>query len=80
MNKTCRVVSFNFEHKFMPPVYLLVFFIGLVANGWGLKSLTHNWNKLGNVNVFVLNLGLTDILYLPTVPFLAYFGVLLYGQ
>ncbi|KAG7237909.1 hypothetical protein INR49_031702, partial [Caranx melampygus] len=29
-----------------------------------------NWKKLGIVNVFVLNLGLADILYLLTLPFL----------
>ncbi|KAG8002969.1 P2Y purinoceptor 1, partial [Nibea albiflora] len=71
MNTTyCPRVSFNFEYKFLPTVYISVFIIGLVANGWGLKSLLHNWKKLGNVNVFVLNLGLTDILYLLTLPFL----------
>ncbi|XP_030278033.1 P2Y purinoceptor 1-like [Sparus aurata] len=71
MNQTaCPRISFDFTGRFLPPVYILVFIIGLVANGWGLKSLLHNWNKLGNVNVFVLNLGLTDVLYLLTLPFL----------
>ncbi|XP_073325781.1 P2Y purinoceptor 1-like [Pagrus major] len=71
MNKTsCPRVSFDFTGRFLPPVYILVFIVGLVANGWGLKSLLHNWKKLGNVNVFVLNLGLTDVLYLLTLPFL----------
>ncbi|XP_073325736.1 P2Y purinoceptor 1-like [Pagrus major] len=69
-NTSCPSVSFSFEHRFLPPVYILVFIVGLVANGWGLKSLLHNWKKLGNVNVFVLNLGLADILYLSTLPFL----------
>ncbi|XP_073325782.1 P2Y purinoceptor 1-like [Pagrus major] len=69
-NTTCPQVSFDFTGRFLPPVYILVFIIGLVANGWGLKSLLHNWKKLGNVNVFVLNLGLTDVLYLLTLPFL----------
>ncbi|XP_073327000.1 P2Y purinoceptor 1-like [Pagrus major] len=69
-NTTCPRVSFEFTGRFLPPVYILVFIIGLVANGWGLKSLLHNWKKLGNVNVFVLNLGLTDVLYLLTLPFL----------
>uniref|UniRef100_A0A671UW91 Si:dkey-78k11.9 n=1 Tax=Sparus aurata TaxID=8175 RepID=A0A671UW91_SPAAU len=63
-------LTFNAKCRFLLPVYILVFIIGLVANGWGLKSLLHNWKKLGNVNVFVLNLGLTDILYLLTLPFL----------
>ncbi|KAM7405260.1 hypothetical protein PAMP_012535 [Pampus punctatissimus] len=69
-NSSCPRVSFDFEHTFLPPVFILVFIVGLVANGWGLKSLLHNWKKLGNVNVFVLNLGLADILYLFTLPFL----------
>uniref|UniRef100_A0A3Q3ANG7 Si:dkey-78k11.9 n=1 Tax=Kryptolebias marmoratus TaxID=37003 RepID=A0A3Q3ANG7_KRYMA len=71
MNTTsCEEISFDFPKKFLPPVYILVFIVGLAANGWGLKSLWHNWKKLGDVNVFVLNLGLADILYLLTLPFL----------
>ncbi|XP_037539715.1 P2Y purinoceptor 1-like [Nematolebias whitei] len=71
MNTTsCQDISFTFPKKFLPPVFILVFIVGLVANGWGLKSLLHNWKKLGNVNVFILNLGLADILYLLTLPFL----------
>ncbi|XP_042265942.1 P2Y purinoceptor 1-like [Thunnus maccoyii] len=69
-NTTCQRISFDFTSRFLPPVYILVFIVGLVANGWGLKSLLLNWKKLGNVNVFVLNLGLADILYLLTLPFL----------
>uniref|UniRef100_A0A3Q3WXQ0 G-protein coupled receptors family 1 profile domain-containing protein n=1 Tax=Mola mola TaxID=94237 RepID=A0A3Q3WXQ0_MOLML len=70
MKKFCPRVSFNFEHRFLPPIYISIFIIGLAANGWGLKSLRQNWKKLGNINVFVLNLGITDILYLLTLPFL----------
>ncbi|KAM9343429.1 P2Y purinoceptor 1-like [Pholidichthys leucotaenia] len=66
----CQKVSFTFPSRLLPPVYILVFIVGLGANGWGLKSLQHNWKKLGNINVFVLNLGLADILYLLTLPFL----------
>ncbi|XP_060930061.1 P2Y purinoceptor 1-like [Limanda limanda] len=68
MNDTS--VNFDFPGKFLPPVLILVFIVGLVANAWGLKSLWQNWKKLGSVNVFVLNLGLADILYLLTLPFL----------
>eukprot|EP00064_Thunnus_orientalis_P012544 superscaffoldBa00001938_g12579 len=71
MNYTsCQRVSFDFSSRFLPPVFILVFIVGLVANGWGLKSLLHNWKKLKIINVFVLNLGLADILYLLTLPFL----------
>ncbi|XP_074499438.1 P2Y purinoceptor 1-like [Sebastes fasciatus] len=69
-NSSCPRINFDFTARFLPPVFILVFIIGVVANGWGLKSLLHNWKKLGNVNVFILNLGLTDILYLLTLPFL----------
>ncbi|XP_034445962.1 P2Y purinoceptor 1-like [Hippoglossus hippoglossus] len=71
MNETfCTSVKLDFSRRFLPPVLILVFIVGLVANGWGLKSLLQNWKKLGNVNVFVLNLGLADVLYLLTLPFL----------
>ncbi|XP_060930063.1 P2Y purinoceptor 1-like [Limanda limanda] len=71
MNYTsCPRVSFDFTGRFLPPVLILVFIVGLVANAWGLKSLWQNWKKLGSVNVFVLNLGLADVLYLLTLPFL----------
>ncbi|XP_028439344.1 P2Y purinoceptor 1-like [Perca flavescens] len=69
-NGSCQGISFDFTGRFLPPVYILVFIIGLVANGWGLKSLLQKWKKLGIVNVFVFNLGLADILYLLTLPFL----------
>ncbi|XP_034447183.1 P2Y purinoceptor 1-like [Hippoglossus hippoglossus] len=71
MNQTsCTSVKLDFSRRFLPPVLILVFIVGLVANGWGLKSLRQNWKKLGSVNVFVLNLGLADVLYLLTLPFL----------
>uniref|UniRef100_A0A673ARI3 Si:dkey-78k11.9 n=1 Tax=Sphaeramia orbicularis TaxID=375764 RepID=A0A673ARI3_9TELE len=71
MNSTaCPRISFDFSGRFLPPVYILVFIIGLVANGWGLKTLLRNWTKLKIINVFVFNLGLTDVLYLLTLPFL----------
>ncbi|XP_042263845.1 P2Y purinoceptor 1-like [Thunnus maccoyii] len=70
MNTSCPRVSFEFTGRFLPTVYFLVFTIGLVANGWGLKSLLQKWRKLEIINVFVLNLGLADILYLLTLPFL----------
>ncbi|XP_067449812.1 P2Y purinoceptor 1-like [Thunnus thynnus] len=69
-NTSCPRVNFDFEHRFLPPVFISVFIVGLVANGWGLRSLLQKWKKLGHVNVFVLNLGLADILYLLTLPFL----------
>ncbi|XP_042265086.1 P2Y purinoceptor 1-like [Thunnus maccoyii] len=73
MNTSCPRVSSEFKGRFLPPVYFLVFTIGLVANGWGLKSLLQKWRELKIINVFVLNLGLADILYLLTLPFLMFY-------
>lgn len=66
----CPRVSLDFSSEFLPPLYILVFVVGLLANGWGLHSLLKNWKKLGNINLFVLNLGISDVLYLLTLPFL----------
>ncbi|XP_043979704.1 P2Y purinoceptor 1-like isoform X2 [Gambusia affinis] len=59
-----------FEHRVLPALYISVFVIGLVLNVWGMKSLLHNWKKFQHINIFVLNLGLADIMYLLTLPFL----------
>ncbi|XP_015260353.1 PREDICTED: P2Y purinoceptor 1-like [Cyprinodon variegatus] len=73
MNTTknyCKPLNKNFENILLPTLYILVLIVGLVANGWGLKSLLHNWKKLGDINIFLLNLGLADILYLLNLPLL----------
>ncbi|XP_023193982.1 P2Y purinoceptor 1-like [Xiphophorus maculatus] len=59
-----------FENKVLPALYIFVFAVGLLLNVWGIKSLLHNWKKLRIVNILVLNLGLADMLYLLTLPFL----------
>ncbi|XP_072304745.1 P2Y purinoceptor 1-like [Eucyclogobius newberryi] len=66
----CLLEDITFSDRFLPPVYVLVLVVGVVANVWGLVFLLRNWKKVGHVNVFVLNLGLADILYLLTLPFL----------
>ncbi|XP_062248660.1 P2Y purinoceptor 1-like [Platichthys flesus] len=76
MNKTfCPHVNFEFSSRFLPPVLIIVFIVGLVANAWGLNYLRQNWKKLGSVNMFVLNLGLADVLYLLTLPFLVVYYI-----
>uniref|UniRef100_A0A3B3YPX9 G-protein coupled receptors family 1 profile domain-containing protein n=1 Tax=Poecilia mexicana TaxID=48701 RepID=A0A3B3YPX9_9TELE len=59
-----------FENKVLPALYIFVFAVGLLLNVWGIKSLLHNWKKLRIINILVLNLGLADMLYLLTLPFL----------
>ncbi|XP_018543580.1 P2Y purinoceptor 1-like [Lates calcarifer] len=68
-NTSCPRVTFH-AYGSLPPVFISVFIVGLVANVWGLKTLLQNWRKLKLISVFVLNLGVADILYLLTLPFL----------
>ncbi|KAL7843083.1 hypothetical protein AOLI_G00245950 [Acnodon oligacanthus] len=66
----CQEIDLSFTHKFLPTVYVLVFIIGASANVCGLRSVCRGWKKMGNINVFVLNLGVADLLYVSTLPFL----------
>lgn len=71
----CTDVNFNFTHIFLPTIYVGVFAFGLIGNCFGLKSVLANWTKLGNINIFALNLCVADILYLLTLPCLvAYYA------
>ncbi|XP_048877878.1 P2Y purinoceptor 1-like [Brienomyrus brachyistius] len=69
-NVDCTEINLDFTHTFLPIVYILVFIIGIIGNFWGLYSVRKNWRKLGNINIFVLNLGVADLLYVFCLPFL----------
>ncbi|XP_074867845.1 P2Y purinoceptor 1-like [Carettochelys insculpta] len=65
-------VNESFTHHFLPAVYLIVCLVGLLANGLGLWNLCagfrrRSWSTLG---VLVCNLGVADLLYVITLPFL----------
>uniref|UniRef100_A0A3Q0RAV7 Si:dkey-78k11.9 n=1 Tax=Amphilophus citrinellus TaxID=61819 RepID=A0A3Q0RAV7_AMPCI len=70
MTGNCTPIESDYENKFLPAIYIFVFIIGLGANGWVLKSMLQKQKKVGN-NVFLLNLGLANFLFLPTLPFLS---------
>lgn len=69
-NASCSNINLRFTHIFLPVVYVIVFIFGTVFNVWGLKSVYNGWRKMGNLNIFVLNLGIADLLYVFTLPFL----------
>ncbi|XP_070815381.1 P2Y purinoceptor 1-like [Chaetodon trifascialis] len=66
----CESVNLNFTHTFLPPAFVTVFVVGTLSNIWGLRSVCTSWNNIGNINIFMLNLGVADLLYLSTLPFL----------
>nr|XP_020471432.1 P2Y purinoceptor 1-like [Monopterus albus] len=69
----CEAISLNFTHSFLPPVFVTVFVVGTLSNMWGLRSVCTSWNNIGNINIFMLNLGVADMLYLFTLPFLVHY-------
>lgn len=71
----CEQINLPFTHAFLPAVYMIVFVVGTIANVCGLKSVCTGWRKIGNIKIFMLNLGIADLLYLSTLPFLvAYYA------
>lgn len=68
---TCvSAIDVRFTHTVLPAVFATVFIVGMLSNLWGLRSVCHSWNNIGNINIFMFNLGLADLLYLFTLPFL----------
>ncbi len=66
----CKSINLTFTHNFLPPVFITVFVVGTLSNIWGLRSVCTGWKNIGNINIFMLNLGVADLLYLFTLPFL----------
>lgn len=72
-NISCADINIGFTHAFLPPVFAAVFVVGTAANVWGLRSVCRSWRSIGSINVFMLNLGVADLLYLSTLPFLFHY-------
>ncbi|KAM9361685.1 P2Y purinoceptor 1-like [Symphorus nematophorus] len=70
ITQECGRINLNFTHTFLPPSFVTVFVVGTLSNIWGLRSVCMSWSKIGNINIFMLNLGVADLLYLSTLPFL----------
>ncbi|XP_071329212.1 P2Y purinoceptor 1-like [Trachinotus anak] len=70
---TCGAINLDFTHTVLPRVFVAVFVVGTLANIWGLRSVRGSWSSLGGINVFMLQLGLADLLYLSTLPFLVHY-------
>ncbi|XP_068944458.1 C-C chemokine receptor type 1-like [Petaurus breviceps papuanus] len=55
--------------KFLPPLYLVVFITGLLGNAMVVLILT-KYNRLKTMtNIYLLNLAVSDLLFLITLPF-----------
>ncbi|XP_041744672.1 P2Y purinoceptor 1-like [Coregonus clupeaformis] len=80
----CEEIDLSFTRRFLPAVFVLVFVVGTFANFFGLKTVCTSWKKIGSINIFILNLGIADLLYLFTLPFLVVYYALnskwIFGQ
>ncbi|CAI5778189.1 P2Y purinoceptor 1-like [Podarcis lilfordi] len=79
-------VNTDFTQWFLPTIYLVVSLLGVVGNGLGLWNLCASSRKgsWSALSVLVCNLGVADLLYVVTLPFLVSYYLLgrvwLFGQ
>ncbi|XP_012983911.2 P2Y purinoceptor 1-like [Melopsittacus undulatus] len=85
-NGTLCSVDTGFTQRFLPTAYLVVIALGLVGNGLGLGHLCTRARRGARqpLDLLVGNLGLADLLYVSTLPFLVSYylqgRVWLFGQ
>ncbi|KAM9039769.1 cysteinyl leukotriene receptor 2 [Sarcophilus harrisii] len=61
----------DFKRNFYPGVYLVVFVLGALGNGFSIFIFLQPSKKPKSVNVFMLNLAVSDLLFVCTLPFRA---------
>ncbi|XP_008055140.1 cysteinyl leukotriene receptor 2 [Carlito syrichta] len=66
-NKNCTIE--NFKKEFYPIVYLIIFVWGALGNGLSIYVFLQPYKKSTSVNVFMLNLAISDLLFTSTLPF-----------
>ncbi|XP_025730749.1 cysteinyl leukotriene receptor 2 isoform X2 [Callorhinus ursinus] len=68
-NGNCTIE--NFKRDFYPTVYLIIFVWGTLGNGFSIYVFLQSYKKSTSVNVFMLNLAISDFLFTSTLPFRA---------
>ncbi|XP_020026449.1 cysteinyl leukotriene receptor 2 isoform X2 [Castor canadensis] len=70
-NRNCTIE--NFKREFYPIVYLIIFVLGALGNGFSVYVFLQPYKKSTSVNVFMLNLAISDLLFTTTLPFRAHY-------
>ncbi|XP_017391414.1 cysteinyl leukotriene receptor 2 isoform X2 [Cebus imitator] len=70
-NNSSNCTTENFKRKFFPIVYLIIFAWGVLGNGLSIYVFLQPCKKSTSVNVFMLNLAISDLLFISTLPFRA---------
>ncbi|CAH6825241.1 cysteinyl leukotriene receptor 2 [Phodopus roborovskii] len=68
-DRNCTIESFKKE--FYPIIYLVIFIWGALGNGFSIYIFLQTYKKSTSVNVFMLNLAISDFLFISTLPFRA---------
>nr|XP_004665913.1 cysteinyl leukotriene receptor 2 [Jaculus jaculus] len=68
-NSNCTIE--NFKREFYPITYLIIFVWGALGNGFSIYVFLQSYKKSTSVNVFMLNLAISDFLFTSTLPFRA---------
>ncbi|KAM9050095.1 LOW QUALITY PROTEIN: cysteinyl leukotriene receptor 2 [Megaptera novaeangliae] len=58
-----------FKREFYPIVYLVIFIWGALGNGFSIYVFLQPYKKSTSGNVFMLNLAISDLLFITTLPF-----------
>ncbi|XP_072527215.1 C-C chemokine receptor type 4-like [Salminus brasiliensis] len=64
----------GFSQVFLPTLYSIVFIVGTLGNGLVLCVLAKSHQRSNMMDVCLLNLALSDLLFLVTLPFWAHYG------
>lgn len=68
-NNNC--LTDDFKKNFYPIVYMIIFIWGVLGNGFSIYVFLQPYKKSTSVNVFMLNLAISDLLFVSTLPFRA---------
>ncbi|XP_074838813.1 cysteinyl leukotriene receptor 2 [Carettochelys insculpta] len=63
----------EFKKNVYPPIYFIVFALGILGNGLSIYVFLQPYKKKTSVNVFMLNLAISDFLFVWTLPFRAFY-------
>ncbi|XP_006837708.1 PREDICTED: cysteinyl leukotriene receptor 2 [Chrysochloris asiatica] len=66
-NSSCIID--NFKREFYPVMYLIIFIWGALGNGFSIFVFLQPYKKSTPVNIFMLNLAISDLLFTTTLPF-----------
>ncbi|KAM9610223.1 cysteinyl leukotriene receptor 2 isoform 2-T2 [Trichechus inunguis] len=68
-NNNSKCTIGNFKREFYPIMYLIIFIWGALGNGFSIFVFLQPYKKSTSVNVYMLNLAISDLLFTTTLPF-----------